>query len=220
MVHAVRVVANPAGQYPPDSLTLFRSTDEGSSWIPQKIAIPSGVSASDRGVLALKFFNDQQGILEVVVNPRTGLPGCAPATCSGPIVEKRFVYTTSYGGVTWSSAIAVPQPTLYASMRYIDAQHWVGWPYGGGWISTSDSGQHWQVTTGVVQFGNRPAAGTGLPPQLPANYPLSDLYGFSDASHGWALPYQVTNPNVRGVALFLTDDGGLNWHPASLPELG
>ena len=105
-------------------------------------------------------------------------------------------------------------------MRYIDAEHWVGWPYGGGWISTSDAGQHWQVVPGVVQFGEPPAPGGGLPGQLPADYPLHSIYGFLDASHGWALPYQGTDPDLLGVALFLTDDGGLDWHPASLPELG
>jgi photosystem II stability/assembly factor-like uncharacterized protein len=206
----------PPGSTPLDSLTLFRSTDGGLNWEPQKIAIPTGVSASDPGVVSLKLFDDRQGILELVVNPRSG--SCA--TCGGTLIEKRFVYTTSDGGTTWSSPIAVPQPTYYASMRYIDAEHWVGWPYGGGWISTSDAGQHWQVVPGVPQFGEPPAPGAGLPGQLPADYPLRSIYGFLDASHGWALPYQGTDPNVRGVALFFTDDGGLNWHPASLPELG
>jgi len=206
------------GSAPADSLTLFQSTDGGLNWEAQKIAIPNGVSANDPGIVALKFFNDRQGILELVVNPRSGSCG-AVATCGGTLIENRFVYTTTDGGTSWSSPIAVPQPTYYASMRYIDAEHWVGWPYGGGWISTSDAGQHWQVVPGVGQFGDPPAPGAGLPGQLPADYPLRSIYGFLDASHGWALPYQGTDPNVVGVALFFTDDGGLNWHPASLPEL-
>jgi photosystem II stability/assembly factor-like uncharacterized protein len=210
----------PPGSALPDSLTLFRSTDGGVSWTPEKIAVSTEISAGDPGVVTLKFFNDQQGILEVVVNPRTGPPGCVAATCGGTIVERRFVYTTSDGGLNWSRAIAVPQPTYYESMRFIDADHWVGWPYSGGWISTSDAGQHWQVVAGVGQFGEPPAPGAGLPGQLPADYPVHSIYGFLDASHGWALPYQASDPNVRGLALFFTVDGGLNWYPASLPELG
>lgn len=196
---------------PVGSLHLFRSIDGGLTWKSQSVPAPLGVSATDPGTMSVKFFNDRQGILELVVNPPVG----------GGIVEKRFVYTTSDGGITWSSPIAVPQPSFYASMRYIEAEHWVGWPYGGGLISTSDAGQHWQVVPGGVQFGEPPAPGAGLPGQLPADYPLRGLYGFIDPSHGWALPYQTPtgDPNARGLALFVTSDGGVNWHPLSLPEL-
>jgi hypothetical protein len=199
----------PRGGTRVDALRLFRSTDGGLTWKALAVVASAEVAASDPGAMSLKFFNDHQGVLELVVSPPSG----------GSIVEKRFVYTTSDGGTTWSSAIAVPQPSRYASMRYVDMQHWVGWPYGGGWISTSDGGQHWQFIADKVQFEERPVADGGLPPQLPASYPLRDMFGFLDASHGWALPYQGRDPNVRGVALFVTNDGGVNWHPVGLPEL-
>ena len=191
---------------PDVGLHLFRSVDGGITWNSEPVAAPAGVTPGDGAAMSLKFFDSRRGVLELVVNPADG----------GLIVEKRFVYTTSDGGTSWSSPIAVPEPTLYESMRYLDPQNWVGWPYGGGLISTSDAGQHWHVITGKVGFGQAPADGAGLPPQMPADYPLRGQYGFVDLSHGWALAHQGTGD---GLALFVTDDGGVDWHPVSLPEL-
>jgi hypothetical protein len=192
-----------------DPLKLFRSIDGGLTWHPQRLALPAGVAATDPASMSIKFFNDREGVVEVVVNPPD----------NGRIVEKRFVYTTADGGATWSSPIPVPEPGLYESMRYIDSQHWVGWPYGGGWLSTADAGQHWRVVPAVAQFGEPPASNSGLPGQLPASYPVRDLYGFVSSSNGWALPYQMGSNDTRGVALYVTSDGGINWTPVSLPEL-
>lgn len=157
----------------------------------------------------------EHAVLELVVNPR--LP-CDPAS-GGEVVEDRFVYTTADGGISWSTPVSVPEPSYLEEMRYIDSQHWVGWPYGGGWVSTSDAGKTWTVVQSAGQFGDPPMPGQGLPVQLPDSRPNAS-FGFVDSAHGWAVPYRTaSDPNVRGVALYLTNDGGQTWQPASLPEL-
>jgi hypothetical protein len=195
--------------------SVFRSVDGGLNWAPIDLVTPTGLTGSGSIVLSLNLFNSRQGVLELVVNPRS----CDPQS-GYTVVERRFVYTTADGGTNWSTPIAIPQPSLYAEMRYVDPQHWFGWPAGGGWMSTSDAGRHWIVVHSAAQFGDRPAAGQGLPTQLPDNYPLTDQFGFVDSAHGWALPYQTSgDANARGVALYLTSDAGLTWRPTSLPEL-
>ncbi len=194
---------------------MFRSTDGGLTWTPTNLASPTGLIGSASVVPSVNFFDNHRGVLDLVVNPRS----CDPQS-GYAILERRFVYTTADGGTSWSTPTSVPQPSHYSEMRYIDPQHWVGWPAGGGWISTSDAGQHWTVVQTAAQFGDRPAAAQGLPPQLPDNYPLNDQFGFVDPAHGWALPYQTSgDPNARGVTLYLTNDAGSTWRPSSLPEL-
>jgi len=198
-----------------DLYGVFRSTDGGLNWTPTHLASPEGLAGSGVVVPSVTFFDASRGVSELVVNPHS----CDPQS-GYALVEHRYVYTTTDGGATWSTPIAVPQPSLYEEMRYIDLQRWVGWPYGGGWISTSDAGRHWTVVQSTGQFGDRLAAGQGLPQQLPADYPLRAQFGFVDSAHGWAVPYQTAgDPNKRGVVLYLTDDGGSTWRPASLPEL-
>jgi photosystem II stability/assembly factor-like uncharacterized protein len=194
---------------------VFRSADGGIDWTPIDLASPTGLTGSSWLVPTVTVLDARNAVLELVVNPR--LP-CDPAS-SGQVVEDRFVYTTADGGITWSTPVSVPEPSYLEEMRYIDPQHWVGWPYGGGWISTSDAGKTWNVVQSAGQFGDPPVPGQGLPVQLPASRPNAP-FGFVDSVHGWALPYRIAaDPNARGVALYLTNDGGQSWLPASLPEL-
>lgn len=193
---------------------LFRSIDGGLNWLAIDLASPGGLAGSGMVLATAKLFDADKGVLEVVVNPRP----CDPQA-GYTLVEHRFVYATADGGTSWSAPIPVPQPSLYAEMRYIDPQHWVGWPYGGGLISTSDAGQHWTLVPGAGQFGDTPSAGHGLPIQEPASL-INEQFGFVDPANGWAVPYLTAgNQNAKGAALYLTNDGGSTWRPASLPEL-
>ena len=195
---------------------VFRSLDGGINWKPLDLASPIGLAGSGSLAPSVFAFDAEHAALELVVNPRQS---CDPQG-GGPIVERRFVYTTADGGINWSTPISIPQPALYEEMRYMDSQHWFGWPYGGGFISTSDAGAHWTVVQSAGQFGDPPVAGEGLPPQLPADYPLRGQFGFVDVAHGWALTYRTpVDPIAAGVALYMTSDGGSSWQPTSLPEL-
>lgn len=192
---------------------LFRSLDGGLTWRLQTILRPPAIDSSDTTSWTLKFFNDREGVLEFGARKPPPSP-----------TETRYVYTTSDGGDHWSTPIQVPNASYGVGLRYIDLNHWVGWPAGGGLIRTADAGQHWDVIPSSGTYGTALVAGRGLTAFEPDSYPPAPWFDFLTPTQGWAYvdypPPGNSGVMVDGLALYETTDGGASWTPLSLPELG
>ena len=212
---------------PETGLDVYVTRDGGRTWQAQSLSLPVGIQRDQTVSLpAPLFFNDKDGIFTVDV-PKPRAPN-APIPYPGTPESYRdqFVYTTSDGGVHWSTPIRVPLSgsSSYVWMDFIDALHWVGWPNGGGLMRTSDAGQHWDVTPTYPSsrgLGLPPVPHSGLPPWGADGTPW---FSFLDRSQGWAYVYQSSPSGGRpgnwpGTSLYWTTDGGLDWTPLSLPEL-
>jgi len=173
---------------------LYRTVDGGMTWRPQSNPTVRGMT-SDGFVSQLTFFNQREGVIEV---------GTSFSYPSGD----RYVFTTTDGGSHWSEPVKLRTD---ASIQFVDASHWVGWPYQGGWMSTADGGRHWTVTPGAGSSAVAPAANAGLPQSY------GKWFYFRDPANGWAYFSQDFVPS--GTALYHTVDGGVNWAPLSLPDL-
>jgi photosystem II stability/assembly factor-like uncharacterized protein len=114
--------------YPAMSLSVFRTLDRGGSWKLQTIELPQGINSSNAAVLAVKFFDDRQGVLEL----------------NRYLSGQSYAYTTSDGGTSWSQPNPIPTD-LPSLVDFIDAHDWLAFSSAGALIRTSDGGQHWNV---------------------------------------------------------------------------
>ena len=195
---------------------IYVTHDGGSTWrvqsLPKPIGIHSDVSAFPDSVRL--FSNGKDGVVSLQVRS----PGQV-----GPLSAQsdpyQYVSSTSDGGDHWSNPTHLPSVVMpshggvpagsyfvYVTIDFIDPTDWAGWPEApwdtptqavGGLMHTSDAGQHWDV----------------IPGSVPPNF--SGSFEFLDSSHGWAYV-----SDSSGTSLYRTTDGGVDWTPLSLPELG
>lgn len=117
---------------------------------------------------------------------------------NGPVV----FYHSADGGQTWQASQPLPFEGQTSGVpSVLNATHWL-MPAQTGltiWV-TGDAGASWQqhATSG-----------------LPGGGPVLSV-AFGDAQHGTALVSLGNTPAPNG--LFVTDDGGRSWRPASLPS--
>jgi photosystem II stability/assembly factor-like uncharacterized protein len=179
---------------------LYRTVDGGATWQLQTLPTAPGLTLNNAFVGTFRFFDQSNGVLEL-----------GTANSSGP--SATYASITTDGGAHWSDPIKLPTE---ASIHFIDATHWVGWPYAGGWMTTADSGFQWTVIPGATtDYDSAPVANAGLPRAFP-----SRSFDFLDPEFGWAY-VSVAPPDgsASGLALYQTTDGGVNWTPMSLPQL-
>lgn len=179
----------------PANARLYRTQDGGLNWKAISIAMPADNSFKDAAqVTSLTFFSPEAGAAVV-------------GEAAGSAI--RYVFQTTDGGAHWGNPVRTP---MQARIQLIDATHWVGWPYDGGWMRTSDAGQHWEIV-------RRTAAPTDDEVTPDGVLPSADFgWSFQFLNPSFGLAY-VTGSHGSGISLYMTSDGGTNWTPLSLPEL-
>lgn len=190
------------------SALLYRTQGGGLHWQQIAISIPASSAQQYSAIVtSLSFFNRSDGVVVVTQEP------------GEPI---QYIFQTSDGGIHWGRPI---KPPMEGPIEVIDATHWVGLPYGGGWMQTSDAGQHWETVrrppspdeTAVIPNAGLPdpflAGGQSWRPSLFQF--LNPSVGFANVVHEFC---QSGSCSDAGVSLYMTIDGGTNWTPLSLPD--
>jgi photosystem II stability/assembly factor-like uncharacterized protein len=188
--------------------TVYRTLDGGRTWQPSTLGPlpvtteqnkPGSVVPVHAAIVDLRFFNDQDGVIELQSTFCGGVPNgpqCSGYDSYGPMA----VYATSDGGATWSGARLIPSAE---TLEFIDANHWVesGFVAGGNSLArTSDGGKSWETVNPVFD---------GVPARDPQR--ALQLIQFVDPSDGLAW---ITCPAI----LIRTSDGGSHWAPLSVPS--
>ncbi|HEU5368129.1 MAG TPA: YCF48-related protein [Ktedonobacterales bacterium] len=166
---------------------VYKTTDSGATWHLQQIAMPAG-AIPPVFFNAPVFFNDQDGMMEVMFGGINGQlrQQIANVPASGGAPEA--IYVTRDGGATWQGPIILQGLEF---PHFIDVQH--GWALnsnGSGLLTTSDSGRHWATVP------------------TSANFNQIDSLDFVSSQEGWALQYDDSS---GGYFLLKTEDGGHTW---------
>ena len=162
----------------PDDSGLLLTRDGGRTWAPQALPAPAGVNLSDF-VIGYPWLVDEGHAL---------LPAFAG--------NRRFLYTSSDGGSTWSGPQAVEikggPPTGDEYQNFcLDLTHcW--FTVGGAVARTGDGGKTWQLF------------------KSPAILQMQ----FTDPESGWAVA--VTGADNTNIVL-RTTDGGAHWRQIQVP---
>ena len=200
----------PKNQEPDNTVTdisgfdVASTTDGGASWaIKPLAALPKRAGWAFAGQI---FFLDTSHGWMSIESPVPHWGG------AGDLLR------TSNGGQTWE---LVSENTAYGSFRFTDPEN--GWLAGGPDDTelhvTHDGGRHWNEVSVPVPQGILALFKSG---------PTVGQYGvplFRDSKRGF-LPVSYHEPgaepgeDLRTLALFSTNDGGITWHPESWVNLG
>jgi photosystem II stability/assembly factor-like uncharacterized protein len=165
--------------YPP---FIYRTVNGGTTWTRAAMPVPQGVALSSVNVKALKFFSDRDGVVVLWGMQQN--------------VGYTYLSTTLDGGVHWSTPNDVPVGSSHdlIFMYFFDSRNWVGSPYSGGFVRTSDGGEQWDSLT--PQKSGLSAGG---------------VLDFVDQLHGW---------EYSRYDLFATTDGGIHWTRVAVARSG
>ncbi len=166
---------------------VYKTTNSGATWHLQQIAMPAGV-IPPVFLNAPTFFNDQDGMMEVMFGGINGLlhQQIANMPASGGAPEA--LYVTRDGGATWQGPIILQGLEF---LHFIDVQHgWALHSNGSGLLTTSDGGRHWATVP------------------TSANFNQIDFLDFVSSQDGWAFKYDDSS---GGYFLLKTTDGGQTW---------
>ena len=164
--------------------TLYRTVDGGRNWTPVVLGAVTTSNPAGLVVSAVKFFSDRSGVVQVVQ------PGA-----------ESYVYTTSDGGASWSTARLLPidyaNPFAYAWTDFVDTDVWIAYD-NQGLERTANGGEAWSAVTPLFV-------------DLPNIVHYLKFATFTDRSDGWG------GAGCRGIVIVHTTDGGTHWSQLSLP---
>ncbi|MFD8332261.1 xyloglucanase [Streptomyces solisilvae] len=189
----------------PSGNGLWRSTDSGVTWSKVASFPNPGTYVQDPGD-ASGYLSDNQGVVWVTFDERTGSAGSATKTVYVGVADKdNTVYRSTDAGATWSRVAG--QPTGYLSHKgVLDAKN--GYLY----LTTSDKGgpydgekgQVWRYTTATGEWKN-------ISPMTDAD----TYFGYSGLTVDRATPgtlmvtgYSSWWPDTQ---IFRSTDSGATW---------
>ncbi|GAA0678757.1 xyloglucanase [Streptomyces malaysiensis subsp. malaysiensis] len=189
----------------PSGNGLWRSTDSGVTWSKVTSFPNPGTYVQDPGD-ASGYLSDNQGVVWVTFDERTGSAGSATKTVYVGVADKdNTVYRSTDAGATWSRVAG--QPTGYLSHKgVLDAKN--GYLY----LTTSDKGgpydgekgQVWRYTTATGEWKN-------ISPMTDAD----TYFGYSGLTVDRATPgtlmvtgYSSWWPDTQ---IFRSTDSGATW---------
>jgi photosystem II stability/assembly factor-like uncharacterized protein len=214
------------------ALAIMRSTDGGASWT-QAAATDDPVSAPPFGGISFNCGKSSLGFGSETV-------GILPTTCAG---GKPIVYRSTDGGSNWSQ-VGLTNAVVGKSVPYdlrspiwltpqdvlIAGTYHVTPATGPSLFASHDAGATWRTTplpgVGAIDFES-PSSGWLL------GNPVEATRDGGSTWHpiGRAPPFAAQNFQLqllgRGIAIafdyqaaYRTDDGAMNWHPITPPQLG
>jgi hypothetical protein len=191
----------------PSGNGLWRSTDSGVTWAKVTSFPNPGNYAQDPND-PNGYLNDNQGVLWVTFDPRTGSRGSTTQTIYAGVADKQnIVYRSTNGGATWERLAG--QPTGYLPHKGV-LDPVTGTLY----IATSDTGGPYDGSKGDVwKYATATGQWTQISP-IPSSSG-DDYFGYS------GLTLDRTKPGTLMVAtqvswwpdiiLFRSTDSGTTW---------
>lgn len=160
---------------------IYRTTDGGRSWIQEQLPAIPGVSATDIFLKNFRFFDQQNGVIELYASE----PGISPTLLS----------RTADGGANWSAPAETQAGGSMVSgvIDFIDAQTWFAINRTGQLVRTLDAGGHWdQLPADGLPRGTFGGPGTlDFLDRLHGWYYAGSFYATTDGGLHWS---QVTLP--------------------------
>jgi photosystem II stability/assembly factor-like uncharacterized protein len=162
---------------------LYRTTDGGTAWQAQELALPKDAENADLSVAAPQFFSESEGIV--------------PVSWYADGKEVLSLFVTHDGGRTWgspppfSTGYSGPLQTYFSSAK-------TGWA----WVGKPDS----SVMSPVFQTID--GGHTWLKAESPVPHESVLQLDFVSPQLGWALVQASRNGQTR---LLTTQDGGSAW---------
>ena len=176
----------------PGAVYLYKTTNGGTSWAQQSLALPAGYETADITITSPTFFGSNDGIL--------------PVWASGGAGSALFIYVTHDGGGTWTRTGSIPSQGS-RGMDFISMND--GFAWNGSLQVTHNSGASWSQVTPNVSLGDYVpymdfvSTTVGWIRQYPVNG-STPLYRTTDGGTTWTLVSGSVPPTVP---------------PAQLPDL-
>uniref|UniRef100_UPI003F55BE0C cellulose binding domain-containing protein n=1 Tax=Peterkaempfera podocarpi TaxID=3232308 RepID=UPI003F55BE0C len=193
----------------PSGKGLWRSTDYGVTW-SQVTAFPNPGNYAADPTDTTGYQNDNQGVLWVTFDKRTGTSGSATQTIYVGVADKaNSIYRSTDGGATWSRVAG--QPTGYLPHKgVLDPVN--GYLY----ISTSDTGGPYDGSAGDVwKYATATGTWTRISPMPSDDSVGDDYFGYSgltiDRQHPNTLMVTGYSSWWPDTQIFRSTDGGATW---------
>ncbi|HEU4743739.1 MAG TPA: CARDB domain-containing protein, partial [Anaerolineales bacterium] len=121
----------------PGAVYLYKTTNGGTSWAQQSLALPAGYESADITITSPTFFGSNDGIL--------------PVWASGGAGSALFIYVTHDGGGTWTRTGSIPSQGS-RGVDFISMND--GFAWNGSLQVTHNSGANWSQVTPNVSLGD------------------------------------------------------------------
>ena len=121
----------------PGAVYLYKTTNGGTSWAQQSLALPAGYESADITITSPTFFGSNDGIL--------------PVWASGGAGSALFIYVTHDGGGTWTRTGSIPSQGS-RGVDFISMND--GFAWNGSLQVTHNSGATWSQVTPNVSLGD------------------------------------------------------------------
>ncbi|WP_407675432.1 xyloglucanase, partial [Peterkaempfera griseoplana] len=193
----------------PSGKGLWRSTDYGVTW-SQVTSFPNPGNYAADPTDTTGYQSDNQGVLWVTFDKRTGTSGSATQTVYVGVADKaNSIYRSTDGGATWSRVAG--QPTGYLPHKGVmDPVN--GYLY----ISTSDTGGPYDGSAGDVwKYATATGTWTRISPVPSDDSGGDDYFGYSgltiDRQHPNTLMVTGYSSWWPDTQIFRSTDGGATW---------
>ena len=192
----------------PSGNGLWRSTDSGVSWA-KVTSFPNAGNYVQDPADPNGYLNDNQGVVWVTFDPRTGTAGTATQTIYVGVADlQNTVYRTTDGGATWSRLAGQPTGFL-AHKGVLDTVN--GYMF----IATSDKGGPYDGGRGDVwRYTTATGAWTQISP-VPSSDTDNNYYGYGglsvDRQHAGTLMVTAYSSWWPDTIIWRSTNSGASW---------
>jgi photosystem II stability/assembly factor-like uncharacterized protein len=184
---------------------ILHTSDGGKSW--QDVTPPYPAGSTIEGLPGFSAFSFLNGTMAWVTIVEKQQPDWAIPS---------VLFRTSDGGHTWQKTMLPPSELGATHVQFVNAKDgWILASYIPQWFGAAEHVDLFRSTDGGQTWSTVARAGS-LPKILPLVGVKSGM-GWASATTGWVVGGFGSEDVENTVWLYRTQDGGVSWHPQSLP---